>query len=146
MGQYAKGQTVRGYDVQLRLYKGGAPLDIIEAEELEGHPVLVQVDASPLSVGHTQHDTHQDGFDVVIKGVRKGNAFLKEVLAQVKRNRDTGKAFEKYTAVLKYKDINTGLTEDVKIVDATIMNLDPIMGGGTFSKSTEGCTLHGQLA
>ena len=145
MGQYAMRQTLKGSDVSIRLYRNGQPLDIIEAETIGAGPNLIVVEAAPLSLGETTRDTHVDGFRAVIQGVRKGNAFLQEILAQVKRNMATGKAFEKYTALIQYRDPNTNTIQPLKIVEATLTELDDFTSGGVFEKQTEGFQLVGRL-
>lgn len=146
MGQYAKGQTLRGRDASIRLFKAGQPLDIIEAESIKLQPQLQVIEAGPVSLGYTTRDTHVDGVEVQVPAVRKGNAFLKEILEQARRNHSTGRAFEKYTVQIAYNDPNTNTVEKVKLVDATITALDGIDSGENFSKSTEGFTLIGHLA
>ena len=143
MGENAKKQAHRGADVQIRLYKAGAPLDIIEAENIQYLPIIKVIESEPLSVGQTVRDTHADGCQVTVTAVKKGNGLLAELLAQVSRNRKTGAAFEKYTVLLKYRDINGQTVRNVKIVDATITELDPVNSGGNFEKSTEGFTIIG---
>ena len=145
MGKLAANQTFRGADASVRLYKGGQPLDIIEAEEIEGGPVLKTIESEPLSVGHTQRDVHADGFQVTVKGVRKGNQFLQEILYQVKRNVATGQAFEKFTAVINYTDLNTKTVQSVKIADGSLTEIDKFNSGKNFDKQSEGFTLIGQL-
>ena len=145
MGKLAGNQTLRGADAVIRLYKNGQPLDIIEAEEIEGSPVLKVIESEPLSVGHTQRDTHVDGYEVTVKAVRKGNEFLQEILAQVKRNVSTGLAFEKYTAVINYRDLNTRTVQALKVADASLTELDKFTSGKNFDKQSEGFTLIGQL-
>ncbi len=145
MGILAKNQTLRGADVSVRLYRGGIPLDIIEAEEIEIKPELKVIESEPLSVGHTQRDTHVDGVQATIKGVRKGNQFLQEILAQVKRNVSTGFAFDVYTAVINYRDLNTKTVQSVKVADASLTEIDPFNSGKNFDKQSEGFALIGQL-
>jgi hypothetical protein len=145
MGDYAKRQALKGSDVAIRLYRNGQPLDIIEAETIGGGPNLQVVESAPLSLGYTTRDTHVDGYRVVVQGVRKGNAFLQEILAQVRRNQASGKAFEKYTALIQYRDPNTNTIQPLKIVDATLTELDDFASGGIFEKQSEGFQLVGQL-
>ena len=145
MGQYAARQTLIGKDVSIRLYKNGQPLDIIEAETIASAPILQVVEGEPLSLGHTTRDTHANGYKAVIQGIRKGNAWLQEVLTQVKRNQATGKAFEKYTALIHYRDPNTNTIQPLKIVDATLTEIDDTTSGGIFEKQSEGFQLIGQL-
>lgn len=146
MGQLAKKQTFRGADAAIRLYKNGAPLDIMEAEEIELNVILKVIESEPLSVGRTQRDTHTDGIEVTVKGVRKGNDLLNEILDQLDNNVATGKRFDTYTASITYTDRNTGLPKTVKVKDATITELDPFTSGKNFDKQGEGFKLIGQKA
>ncbi|MBO9542703.1 hypothetical protein J7643_19110 [bacterium] len=145
MGEYAKNQSLRGTDVAIRLYRQGQVLDIIEAEEIEGGPNLVVIESAPLSVGHTQRDTHVDGYSVTVKAVRKGHALLDEVLAQCKANASTGKALPKYTVLIAYRDTNTNVIRQVKVVNATLTEVNPFASGTINAKQTEGFKLMGQL-
>lgn len=145
MGQYANNQAMRGADVSIRLYKNGNALDIIEAEDIEFVPILKVIESEPLSVGRTQRDVHADGVEVTVKGVRKGNAFLQEVLAQVKANAATGKPFSKYTAVINYTDRNSNTYQSVKVADASLTEIDAFASGKNFDKQMEGFKLIGQI-
>jgi hypothetical protein len=145
MGKLANNQTFRGADASIRLFKNGAPLDIIEAEEVTGGPNLKTIESEPLSVGHTQRDTHADGYKVTCKGIRKGNDFLQEIMGQVKRNVTTGKAFEHYTVVINYIDRNTNTFQSLKVADASLTEIDEFASGKNFDKQSEGFTVIGQL-
>ncbi len=145
MGKLAVNQTLRGADVSVRLYRGGQPLDIIEAEEIEIKPELKVIESEPLSVGHTQRDTHVDGVQATVKGVRKGNQFLQEILDQIAVNMKTGFAISHYTAVINYRDLNTKTVQSVKIADASLTEIDPFNSGKNFDKQTEGFAIIGLL-
>lgn len=144
MGANAKKQTFRGGDVKIRLTLGGRVQDIIEAEDIEWHPNLKVVEAEPLSLGRTTRDTFIDGITVSIKGVRKGNGFLKEILRQIDRSVSEGKSFEKYGAIIDYYDRSDGSKQNVKVAEADLTELDPIASGKNFDAQKEGFRLIGQ--
>jgi hypothetical protein len=143
MGANANNQTLRGADVACTLYKNGSIIDVIEAEEITYTPQLKTIESEVLSLGYTTEDTHVDRSQADITGVRKSNGFLNEVLAQIKRNRTTGKAFEKYTAVINFRDINSNQIVTIKLKDANLSALKPFASGAIFAKQTEGLTLSG---
>jgi hypothetical protein len=142
---FANKQALIGKNVGMRLTGASGVLEIIEAEDIEGHPILKVVESEPLSKGQTQRDTHQDGIEFTVSGVRKGNLFLKEVKRQMARAAATGKAFDKYTVILNFTDPNTNTVEPMKVVNATITEIDTFKSGKNFEKQMEGFKMIGEL-
>jgi hypothetical protein len=142
---FANKQALIGKNVGARLNGAAGVLEVIEAEDIEAHPILKVVESEPLSKGSTQRDTHQDGIEVTIMGVRKGNLWLKEVKRQMQRAGATGKAFDKYSVVINFTDPNTNTVEALKVVNATITEIDAFKSGKNFEKQAEGFKMIGDI-
>lgn len=144
MGDYASGRTLRGTNVRGSLYKDGAVQDVIVAEEIDLAFETDDLATDPLVAAFTQHEQFPNSVMITVKGVRKGNRFLKlygqEFLAASK----AGRPMAKFSFVANFIDVNTNTALKVELVDGAL-KADPFNSGPRTGKQSEGFTLQGNL-
>jgi hypothetical protein len=80
-----------------------------------------------------------------VKGVRKGNKFLKLYANEFLAASKAGRPMAKFSMVVSFIDTNTNTTTKIEIVDGAL-KADAFASGARTAKSTEGFTLQGNLS
>lgn len=145
MGEPLPGQkTVRGTNVSGSLYKNGQIQSVILAEEIDVTFESDDLATDPLSSSFTVHEQYPNSVMVAVKGIKKGNQFLKLYATEFLAAAKGGRSMEKYSFVVKFYDPNAKTTLKLTIVEGAL-KADTFTSGPRTGKSSEGFSLQGNL-
>jgi hypothetical protein len=145
MADLASLRTHRGTNVRGALYdEGGQVQNVFVASEIDVTFETDDLATDPLSAQFTSHEEFPNDVMVMVKGIKKTNAFLKMYATEFLAAAKAGRSLKKFSFIVTYRDVNTNTDFKLTIVNGALKP-EAFNSGGRKDQQGEGFTLRGNL-